>query len=92
MIHQEESELRGELGAALASPSRNDGATRTGAHARAEAVDLRAAAVVGLERTLAHSELRDLWNGSPALVAQRKSDAGRPEHGSPLQDIYCKRK
>ncbi len=38
---------------ALAPPGRDDGATRAGAHAQPEAVGLRAATVVRLERTLA---------------------------------------
>ena len=40
--------------AALAAASRNDRAAGAGAHASAEAVHLGAAAVVGLERALAH--------------------------------------
>jgi hypothetical protein len=48
-------ELRGEFGATLAAASCKDGATGTGAHAKTKTVDLRAAAVVRLKSSLAHS-------------------------------------
>ena len=51
-------QLRGELRAALGATCAEDRATRTGAHTKAEAVHLGAAAVVGLELALAHETLR----------------------------------
>jgi hypothetical protein len=48
--------LRGELGASLAAARSQNGATRTGAHTKAEAVHLGTLAVVRLERSLAHSD------------------------------------
>ena len=47
--------LRGELGAALAAASGQNGAAGAGTHAETEAVHLGAAAVVRLESSLAHS-------------------------------------
>jgi len=47
--------LRGQFGATLAATSTQDGAAGAGAHAEAETVNLRAAAVVRLESSLAHS-------------------------------------
>jgi len=47
--------LRGQFGATLAAASTQNGATGTRAHAETEAVNLRAAAVVRLESSLAHS-------------------------------------
>ena len=52
--------LGGQLGTTLAATRRNDGTAGTGTHPGTEAVHLRAAAIVWLERTLAHDEtLRD---------------------------------
>lgn len=47
--------LRGQFGATLAATSSKDGTARAGAHAEAEAVNLRTTAVVRLESSLAHS-------------------------------------
>ena len=51
----EHEELSGELGATLATTSRQDRAARTGAHAETETVDLGPTTVVRLEGSLAHS-------------------------------------
>ena len=57
----------GELGAALAAASREDGTAGAGAHAKAEAVGLRATAVVRLEGALAHGgSPRTSGGASPA--------------------------
>lgn len=58
----------GELGAALGAAGRQDGATRTGAHAQAEAVGLGPTTVVRLESTLAHEDLR-YWSGPGGLLS-----------------------
>lgn len=52
-----------EFGAALAATRRNDGATRTGAHPEAEAVNPRPTTVVRLERPLAlgHGQHSSSW-------------------------------
>ncbi len=63
-------QLRGELRAALGATCAEDRATRTGAHAKAEAVHLGAAAVVGLERALAHETLRCVELKHPAADDQ----------------------
>jgi hypothetical protein len=52
--------LRGELGATLATASREDRASRTGSHAETETVNLGATAIVRLESSLAHSCISDL--------------------------------
>lgn len=49
--------LSGEFGAALATACTQDGAASTGTHAEAEAVHFSAAAVVWLERSLAHKSI-----------------------------------
>ena len=48
--------LRGEFGAALATAGTKDGAAGTGTHAQAEAVHLRATAVVRLESSFTHGD------------------------------------
>ena len=50
--------LGGELGAALAATGGQDGTAGTGAHPQTEAVGLGTLAVVRLERSLAHINLR----------------------------------
>src|SRR5690606_27963967 len=52
--HGDKKKLRRKLGAALGTTVREDGAAGAGTHAKTEAVNLRAATVVGLERSLAH--------------------------------------
>jgi len=49
--------LGGELGAALAAPRGQNRTTSAGSHAKTESVYLRAAAVVWLEGSLAHSDI-----------------------------------
>src|SRR5699024_882528 len=49
-----DAELRGELGATLATAGLNDRAAGAGAHTSAETVNLCTTTVVGLERSLAH--------------------------------------
>ncbi len=47
--------LRGQFGATLTATSSQNGTTSAGTHTEAETVNLRAAAVVRLESSLAHS-------------------------------------
>lgn len=61
----------GQALAALAAARGEDGATRTGAHAQAETVDLVTATVVRLVRTLAH-ELLFRWVFRPLGPADRR--------------------
>jgi ABC-type molybdate transport system permease subunit len=49
--------LGGEFGATLATASTEDGAAGTSTHAKTEAVNLGATAVVWLERSLAHNSI-----------------------------------
>ena len=69
--------LGGELGAALATPRGKNRPTRASAHAKTESVYLRAAAVVRLEGSLAHSDISkaQLW--------------GRKEVGSRSAEVNC---
>jgi hypothetical protein len=60
--------LRGEFRATLTATCRENRATRTRAHAQAEAVLLGAAAVVGLEGTLAHSSSPAVRDPTPTCV------------------------
>jgi hypothetical protein len=69
--------LRGQFGATLGTTSGQDAATGAGAHAQAEAVNLRALAVVRLERSLAHSCI----SKNQLLEPER---CGMPEGGSQL--------
>lgn len=55
-----QNRLRGQLCAALATTSGNDGTACAGAHAGTETVHLCATAVIGLKRTLAHETLREV--------------------------------
>lgn len=70
-------ELRGQLGATLGTTSGQDASTGTGAHAQAEAVHLRALAVVRLEGSLAHSCISKYQLLEPERC-------GMPEGGSQL--------
>lgn len=83
-------ELRGKLGAALAAACRDDCTASTGAHAGTETVHLSAAAVVGLEGTLAHSsDSVTLWYESPGFTTQGKSAFGQARKELlPIQGTY----
>src|SRR4051794_13766054 len=62
--------------AALTAASGEDGAARAGAHPEAETVGLRALAVVRLERSLAHINLRGMV--ASQACAERWGQQGRP--------------
>lgn len=83
-------ELRGKLGATLAATSRDDCTTGAGAHTGTETVHLSAAAVVGLEGTLAHSsDSVTLWYESPGFTTQGKSAFGQARKELlPIQGTY----
>src|SRR4051794_12762674 len=57
-----------ELGATLAAARGEDASAGAGTHTQAEAVGLRPAAVVRLERTLAHGDLLRCWCVPPGGV------------------------
>jgi hypothetical protein len=76
----------GELVAALATAGGQHGATGAGAHAQAEAVDLRPPTVVRLERTLAHWNSRDSMRCKGRTYrASRGQILTRPRPGSPYR-------
>lgn len=72
------STLRRDLGTTLATTCREDRATRTGAHAQAEAVRLSALAVVRLESPLAHSMAPERLNGGGQTARQLYAARGPP--------------
>ena len=65
----------GELGAALAAPTRKDRAARTGTHPQPETMGLRAAPIVRLERPLGHESLQLLRGNAPTGNGRRRSTA-----------------
>src|ERR1700728_3821515 len=76
----------GELLAALAATGGQHSAAGAGAHALAEAVDLRPPTVVRLERTLAHWNSRDsLRSKGQTCGTSRGQILARPPPGSPYR-------
>ena len=75
----------GQLGAALTTAGGEDSTACAGAHALAEAVDLRAPTVVRLERTLAHWNSRGLRKMSGGLVGRRAARHCLPSARRPPQ-------